>query len=185
MSNRKVREARKEVEKTRYAYRDGSGGFGVPAQVAGEELAKIYDANGVIKPEAVVNAARPNDAPLHPAFEWDDPIAAEKYREWQSRCLIKAVTIIPAEQEQKQIAFVNVQTTNPGTQGYHPVQFVVQQPEMFAIALSRLITGMKTQEAGINQLRELAEKKGDDVIKKVAIALEAIGTASTALTSIQ
>lgn len=185
MSNSKVRKARKEVEKTRYAYRDGSGGFGVPAQVAGEELEKIFDLHGVINPKVVVDAARPNDAPLHPVFEWDDPVAAGKYREWQSRNLIKSVTIIPPEQKQKQIAYVNVQTTAQETRGYYPVNVVVQNPEMFAIALSKQIALVKSLNEGVHQMQELADKKGDEVLKKISIALAAIITAEKELTAIQ
>lgn len=54
------------------------------------ELRRIYDENdGVLKPEAVVEAARPEESPLHSRFTWDDGEAANQYRIWQARQLIR------------------------------------------------------------------------------------------------
>lgn len=59
-----------------------------------EILEEIRKANGgVLRPKDVVDAARPANHPLHSKFEWDDGEAAERYREWQARRLIK-VTVI-------------------------------------------------------------------------------------------
>lgn len=54
------------------------------------ELRRIYDENGgVLKPDAVVEAARPENSPLHSRFTWDDNEAANQYRLWQARQLIR------------------------------------------------------------------------------------------------
>ena len=58
-----------------------------------DELERIYETNGVLTPEAVVDDARPDDAPLHSHFEWDDALAGEQYRLVQARHLIRAVTV--------------------------------------------------------------------------------------------
>jgi len=47
--------------------------------------------SGILTPSAVVDEARPEDSPLHAAFEWDDSIAAEKYRLEQARRLLRQV----------------------------------------------------------------------------------------------
>jgi hypothetical protein len=57
------------------------------------ELLAIRDANGRLTAPLVVEAARPEDAPLHSQFEWDDGVAAEKYRLTQARHLITSVKV--------------------------------------------------------------------------------------------
>jgi hypothetical protein len=71
--------------------------FGIDAQEAGEELERIKQRDRTIVPEVVVDEARPEDAVLHPAFEWEDPVAAERYRVIQAQQLIKRVRVICPE----------------------------------------------------------------------------------------
>lgn len=65
----------------------------VPAQVAGEEINRLYE-EGKSSPKDIVDASRPESAPLHPAFEWNDSVAAELYRQDQARCLIRQIVTI-------------------------------------------------------------------------------------------
>jgi hypothetical protein len=58
------------------------------------ELAAIWDARGTLTPGAVVEAARPEDHPLHGQFEWDDEIAGAAYRCAQAAQLIRSVKIV-------------------------------------------------------------------------------------------
>ena len=65
----------------------------VSAQTAGEELARIEREKGALTPELVVDESREEKAPLHPAFEWNDRKAAERYRIVQAGSLIRNVTV--------------------------------------------------------------------------------------------
>ena len=67
---------------------------GVTADAAGAELTSIVERDGIVTSTAVVEAARPADAPLHPAFEWDDAVAAEAYREGQAEHLIRSLVVV-------------------------------------------------------------------------------------------
>jgi hypothetical protein len=66
---------------------------GIKPEVAASEVQAIYAAQGTVTPEAVVEVARPSDAPLHAAFEWDDTTAAEAYRENQARNLLAKLVV--------------------------------------------------------------------------------------------
>lgn len=58
------------------------------------ELERVRTANdGILKAEAVVEAARPKSSPLHDLFEWDDSAAAELYRVAQARRYIQVVMV--------------------------------------------------------------------------------------------
>ena len=77
-----------------YQFR-GPGAPPIPAEVVGTELQRIYDERGELKPEAVVEQARPTVSSLHSAFEWDDTAAAEEHRKNQARQLIRVVALVP------------------------------------------------------------------------------------------
>ena len=55
-----------------YEFRNGAHIKGVTADQAGDELARIYVEKGELTAPLVVDESRPEEAPLHPAFEWDD-----------------------------------------------------------------------------------------------------------------
>jgi hypothetical protein len=56
---------------------------------------------GTLNAETLVEVSRPEDAPLHNEFEWDDTKAAESWRKHQGRNIINALIMTPeAEEEQ-------------------------------------------------------------------------------------
>lgn len=57
------------------------------------QLQNIYDRNGTISPQIVVDEARDETHPLHPHFVWDDSVAGELYRCSQAAQMIRRVTI--------------------------------------------------------------------------------------------
>ncbi len=61
------------------------------AQEVGEELDTIREKHGFVKPEYVVERAKPVRAKYHKAFEWDDRVGAERYRLEQAKLLIRSV----------------------------------------------------------------------------------------------
>lgn len=94
-----------------YKYRV-NGIVKAPAEVTGTICQKIIDEDGVVTPERLVDVSRPEDAPLHDEFEWNDGIAAEKFRCEQARQIIKNVVTIETSseeirEEKKDRAFVS------------------------------------------------------------------------------
>ena len=76
--------------------------FPVSAQDAGKELERIEQEEGFIKPESVVDHSRPEGAPLHDCFEWDNDAAAEEYRKVQAREIIRFIEIVHEEDGEEQ-----------------------------------------------------------------------------------
>lgn len=58
-----------------------------------QELEAIRGKAGVLTPRAVLAEARKPKHPLHSRFEWDDSVAAERYRLEQAHELIVSVRI--------------------------------------------------------------------------------------------
>lgn len=55
------------------------------------EALRQLEVNGKLTAEDVVEAAKDEDSPLHEHFEWDEGVAAAKWRLEQGRQLIRAV----------------------------------------------------------------------------------------------
>lgn len=72
-------------------------------QAIGEELEKLAN-RGELTAEKVVEEAKNANSPMHSWFEWDDTVAAQKYREHQARVLIGSI-VIYHEPEKKTRAF--------------------------------------------------------------------------------
>jgi len=85
-------------------------GLRANAQAVGEALEQTREENGVLTPAVVVVAAWPIDSPLHPCFEWDDALAATRYREDQARYVLRHIAVeMEVNSEMKTLrAFVNV-----------------------------------------------------------------------------
>lgn len=66
----------------KYSYKHGK--TGASAQTVGETLERIEKRDGAVTKEAFLEESRPEDSPTHAMFEWNDGIAAEKYRLEQS-----------------------------------------------------------------------------------------------------
>lgn len=58
-----------------------------------DHLQAIYDERGELTPALVVDVARQDDHPLHARFEWNDTVAAERYRREQAHRLIRSVRV--------------------------------------------------------------------------------------------
>jgi DNA-directed RNA polymerase subunit H (RpoH/RPB5) len=131
---------------------DGDEVLGIDAQTAGSELDRIRRRDGTIKPAAVVDEARPEDAPLHPAFEWRDPVAAEQWREHQASTLIKVVRVVPSAQPEERVASVRpvTQAITPVVEHYDPMTREVQEAVGSVVEASRKVEQLKlrTQRAG-------------------------------------
>ena len=81
-----------------YKYRV-NGLVKAPAEVTGKICKDLIDKNGSVTPEKLVEVSKPEEAPLHNEFEWDNTVAAQKYREEQARQIIKNIVIIEVPEE--------------------------------------------------------------------------------------
>jgi hypothetical protein len=163
-----------------------SYGHEVPAEDAADELERIRLENeGKLIPVNVVEASEPKEAVLHPCFEWRNSVAANRYREYQARNLIRGIRIIK-DDDQQIPQFANVRITNEQTgkneSFYQNTTVLIKRPDELMSAISLLQTKLSAIENSIQEIVHLAkEHQDEDRVSRLVIAARAIETARAAL----
>ena len=80
------------------------GMYKVPAQTVGEVLEGL-ERNGGLTPKTLLDSQRDENAPLHNEFEWDDTIAAEKWRLDQAQRMIQSIRIVQTDDTEERKAY--------------------------------------------------------------------------------
>lgn len=109
-------------------YKWKTGFYKTPASVAADVMEGLSQ-NGGLTAESLVDASRPEDAPLHNEFEWNNDKAAELYRQDQARTMIQSIVVIneasPAQETTR--AFVHIQQGE--SKQYEPIQVVIRDED--------------------------------------------------------
>ncbi len=138
-----------------------------------EELERIAkdDEDGLVRPEAVVEAARDEESPLHRFFEWDNDEAAEQYRLYQARKLIVRVTVKVAASAGP--TYVNVKITHPATgqvrQGYVPMARAAADPDLYGQIVEDARKGIIGYRNRLSAFEEAHE-----IVGRLDVALESM-----------
>lgn len=119
-------------------------------------LESIRDESGDLTPRLVVDAARPEDSPLHSRFEWDDSIAGEKYRLSQAGELLRVVFKPDPTQPTHLRAFVAVKGTDSTASSYVPTETAMADPFMRTLVLRRMEREWKALKSRYRHMAEFA-----------------------------
>jgi len=143
-------------EVRKYSYRHGK--VGASAQTVGETLERIEKRDGVVTKEAFLEESRPEDSPTHNMFEWDDTVAAEKYRLEQSRMIIADVVVtVERESKPRKVAgYVNVTLGKHNKAEYNSIGVAMEDTEKRKAVLSNAFDELKTFENKYSEYQELA-----------------------------
>ena len=123
-----------------------------------KELERICkDAGGVLRPVDVVAEAKKKVSPLHKCFEWNDGKAAQEYRLWQARELIRvSVCVLPGSDETFRVyASLKGDRKTPGG-GYRTLADVLRMPDLRRQLLAEALEELHVFEEKYRRLTELA-----------------------------
>ena len=140
-----------------------------------QQLTNIHQRDGGLTPPVVVAEARPEEAPLHSCFEWDDPIAGEQYRLMQARTLIRTVRIEIEGQPCNMFVHTVTEDNQPV---YRLVTEVVKNPDMFARAIAELSAKLHAIARSIDELERLRPGALGSAAKHLAAASRAVNRAA-------
>jgi len=174
----------------RVVFRSNGGTVGgVSAEAALDELTRIHASETGLTAKAVVDESRPEDAVLHPAFEWNDSKAAEQFREHQATSLIRSVrVVVPPSDEDVEItpvtitqpAFINV--SPHGTAGsYQPPERVVENVNYLAVATENAARHLRAAQLALEDLKAIAQGRDDERATLVVAAIASLEVAREAV----
>lgn len=126
-----------------------------------KELRALHSRDGVLTCEAVLEAARPKNSPLHDYFTWEDSRAAERYRLIEAGRLIATVKIEYTPKKAAQVvytpAFIPTGTSSEGRRQYYPVEEVTKNDFLREKALADARNEMENTRARYSHLVNLLE----------------------------
>ena len=120
---------------------------------------KVYEEikDTKLTPQEVLEKAKDEDSELHKCFEWDDSIAAEKYRYGQARKVIQLLVIRNEDVDKKDDEPVRVFQVTSERNTYSPVKLIVQQPDEYQNLLNRAIRELEAFKKRYKSLSELED----------------------------
>ena len=131
-----------------YKWKEGSH-HKVSAQIAGEVCAALEE-RGELTAQNLVEVSRPEDAPLHEEFTWDNDVAAELWRKHQAQHIISHISL-KTETPTPVRAFFNIEVKSPN---YESLNTIVKHEDKYDALLR---TALRELEAFRRKYRMLAE----------------------------
>ena len=131
----------------------------IKAQVVGEHFERLEKQQGHITPKIVLESARSETSAIHPCFEWNDDVAAEKYRETQAGLLIRNLTVKMIETGEKQTepvrAYVSIKQSDSSE--FISLQNVLKDDELTQKMLEQAKNELNTFAKKYSALQELSK----------------------------
>lgn len=151
-----------------YKWKEGSR-HKVSAQIAGEVCAELEE-RGELSAQNLVEVSRPEDAPLHEEFEWNDDVAAELWRTNQAQHIISHITL-KSETQTPVRAFFNLEVKSPI---YESLNAIVKHEDKYATLLQTALRELEAFQRKYLMLSEL-----DKVMEAIEEAKKAASAANT------
>ena len=129
------------------------GIFNADAQRVADEIGENR-----ITPEQILEKARDVNSELHKCFEWNDSIAAEKYRLQQARSIILNLVYVPKKDDERLVRCFEL-TTERKT--YQPTHMFLKQEDEYQALLKRAyeeFRALKKKYAMLTELEKVFEE---------------------------
>lgn len=108
-------------------------------------------------PQQILEKARDSATELHKCFEWDDTVAAEKYRLQQARQIVCSLVYKKTEEEPKESPKIRVMQHIVSESGYKPVKVIIQNQDEYTQLLMQAKTELNSFKNRYERIVELEE----------------------------
>lgn len=132
------------------------GQFNADAERVYHELQEIGD---TYTPDDVLERAKDETSELHKCFEWDDTVAAYRWRKQTARMVCNSIvlTVVEDDTDEPPKQFRLIQHTGEEEEGYESAVKLYTNPEKFNRLLERMKRDANTFIARYETLPEAAE----------------------------
>lgn len=104
-----------------------------------------------ITPQTVLDRAKDENSELHKCFEWDNDVAAEKYRTIQAGNVIRMLYIVPKNEDTQPVRVLSRTSDTV----YQPTRTFVKNPSEYEELLKRALSELESFRKKYNTLSEL------------------------------
>lgn len=124
--------------------------------VIAAELMRIKGKSPVLRPEAVVESAADPESVLHDLFDWDDSVAAQRWRVEQARGIIQRVwvTVTSPVMDVTRL-FVSISGDRKDAGGYRDITSVMLSPKLKDDLLRTALRELLALKEKYRQLKKL------------------------------
>lgn len=133
-------------------WKSGLGLFKADPQKVAEEIIAIGDE---ATPAQILEKGRSEETELHKCFEWNDSIAAEKYRLSQARKICEVLVIQRLPDAPKEAPEIRIFHKTESTGGYKPINRIVQNDDEYQKLLQRAFAEFHALKIKYQNLQEL------------------------------
>jgi anion-transporting ArsA/GET3 family ATPase len=124
--------------------------FSANAEKCYQEILSIGKA---ATPQQILDYARNPDSELHKCFEWDDTVAAEKYRLQQARTVVCQLVHVDEKKPEPQ----KIRLLQRASEGYMPIRMIVRNELEYEKLLERARAELRAFKQRYHTLVELEE----------------------------
>lgn len=128
------------------------------ANKIGKEL-EIIEQTQELNSQAVLDYARMHpDSELHGAFEWDDSVAAEKYRISQASHIITNIRVNIIHDKKRNTKPIRAFVQKGKNQNYEPIEVFVKDTDKYHILLEkayRELNDVKNRYADLTEIQDI------------------------------
>lgn len=148
----------------------------IDASQFSQVIRELHQEIGQCDPINLVDASRPGEAECHPLFEWDDSLAAERYREEQARHALRCHVVVyrnpSTEADQEVRTFVSVRRDD-NTRTYQETLIAMKNQEDRDRILNRCLAELCQMRRRWQQFSSIADvvTSIDEVIDDVRAKL--------------
>lgn len=121
--------------------------------------AEIHSIGESATPEQIVAFGTGQDTELHKCFEWNDAVAANKYRLEQAKDIAESLLIIHLDPQKPDVAPTRLRAMYHlnGTPGYQPSIRILSQEDKYQALLEQAKAELRMFKAKYSMLKELQD----------------------------
>ena len=129
-------------------------GIKADPNLAAAQFKALEDTVG-LTPKTLLEANRDAGAVLHDEFEWNDDVAAEKYRVHQAGQIIRMLCVVPEVEESGAVP-IRAYFPTSENKSYERIDIIVKNKDKYAELLASAYSELKAFQQKYKMLEELA-----------------------------
>lgn len=153
--------------------------FTADPQLVGEELERIRKRDDGLTVDAMLEEARPEDAPLHPLLTWDDQVAGENWRKVECRKIVRSVQVVVQDRPERALHHVKVEKAPSAPGKYQSAPALAQNLDEYELAFKAACSRVSHAQFALEELQRVVTRDDSEEGRKKRAFFDQVGQALT------